>query len=250
MIISHRLKFAFFRVPKTGSTTVTLLLRLCGVFDERDIMSPIMGLPSTVPQTAVDMAEASVRRALTELGRDKDADFEQKLGPSVGSHLMHVTPKDAIKYGLITLEQLREYRVFAFLRDPWDRNFSAASHATGAVLSPSIFKQTIKERTKRPESYLLMRPASMYFYVDGEQVTEPLLFDDFDNEVRRLLRIVGGYEFPVIPRINVGRQKLANVKKEDFFDEEIQQIFQSELADDFELYRRVRAERAAVSDNN
>src|SRR5690606_19651596 len=132
--------------------------------------------------------------------------------------LMHVTPKDAIKYGLITLEQLREHRVFAFVRDPLDRNFSAVSHAVGAVLLPSMFKQVVKERKKRPESYVLMRPASMYFYVDGEQVTKPLLFDDFDNEVRRLLRVVGGYEFPVIPRLNGGRQKLANVKKEDFFD--------------------------------
>src|SRR5690606_6755365 len=104
------------------------------------------------PQTAVDMAEMSVRRVLTELGRDKDVDFEQKLGPSIGSHLMHVTPKDAIKYGLITLEQLKEYRVFAFLRDPWDRNFSAVSYASGAVLFPSVFKQAVMERKKRPDS--------------------------------------------------------------------------------------------------
>ena len=39
MIISHRLKFVFFRTPKTGSTTAEFMLRLCGAFDDNDVMT-------------------------------------------------------------------------------------------------------------------------------------------------------------------------------------------------------------------
>ena len=78
MIISHRLKFAFFRVPKTGSTTMEFMLRLSDVFDQNDMLSA--SLQGGFPAVNVPDIE-SLRR-------------QGKLMPGLvkGNH-MHLTPE-------------------------------------------------------------------------------------------------------------------------------------------------------------
>lgn len=93
MIISHRLKFAFFRVPKTGSSTASFVLKDCNIFDKNDLTS---------------YAKTEEQRKL--------------------NYGWHTTPLQAITFNLITFEQLLEYNCFAFFRNPKDRFYSARNH--------------------------------------------------------------------------------------------------------------------------
>lgn len=178
MIISHRLKFAFFRSPKTGSTTTELILRMCGVFDEdRDVVS------------------AMPRYGLT--------------GDHAGEP--HLSPSEAIEKGFLTIEQAREYKMFATLRDPYGRAVSIFGHAHQR-LSGINNKDVFEEMTLRDAEFgLLEKPQVDYFYVGDEQVCEPVDFRDFASSVKSFLKndvgsLPGGatpIEFPVIPNFNV-----------------------------------------------
>jgi hypothetical protein len=242
MIISHRLKFAFFRIPKTGSTTAELLLRLSGAFNEQDIMTSVMGLPATsIPPSVKERLDGRVRKALEEMGFRQDSDvFERQVRNSLATFLIHATPKDAIKFGLITREQLRDYRCFAYLRDPLERHLSAFTHSVGVTPSLDMYKQSVQAGNSRyrTEGQILMRPAQMYFFIEDEQVLQPLLFDRFEEELRRLIRLVGGYEFQEIPHLNMGR--LQKEERALFFDEDTLHVLQDDLAADLKFYAEVK----------
>ena len=100
MIISHRKKFAFFCNQRTGSKAVGIFLRLSGIFDENDIL-----IAQPFPAT---------RTARIEIPA-------YNIGNYTSDEVNHMTPQAAIDAGFITLEQLREYDCYAFLRNPRDR---------------------------------------------------------------------------------------------------------------------------------
>jgi len=106
MIISHRKKFAFFANIKTGSKAVGTLLRTCGDFDARDVCSR---QPYASSRTMI----------ITHPGHNVDV-----VDAYTKQSCIHFTPTDAIKWGLVTLEQLREYQCFAFFRDPEARHYA------------------------------------------------------------------------------------------------------------------------------
>ena len=84
MIISHRHKFAFFRIPKTGSTTVAFMLRMCDVFGDDDVVTnaPVGGFPPI-------NCDPTIR------GED-------------GGTSPHMTPQEAVAAGFIMVAQLQE----------------------------------------------------------------------------------------------------------------------------------------------
>lgn len=172
MIISHRLKFAFFASQKTGSKAVGLFLRLSGIFDENDIMI-MQPFPAT-------------RSVSIELPA-------YNLGDHSTYKVNHMTPSDAIEAGFITLEQLREYDCYAFLRKPKDRYLaSRASMMMGR--NGNIAMPGNRVAGVPPPQY-------EFFYVGDEQVVTPLDFDKYEDELRMLLKKLGGYEHMDIPRI-------------------------------------------------
>lgn len=181
MIISHKHKFAFFRVPKTGSVTTNVLLRMEGQFGPDDILSKAnyMGF------------------ADQNLGVDYEAQVDNQWD------LIHATPTEAVTLGLITEAQLEEYACFAFVRDPYDRFISQMKH-TGV-------KEHVFEMDKAVRHYAanladlktLGRPQASYF-VTG--FIEPLDFRNIDNEIRRLVPLVGGRPPRNLPILNKGRK--------------------------------------------
>lgn len=172
MIISHRLKFAFFASQKTGSKAVGLFLRLSGIFDKNDIMI-MQPFPAT-------------RSVSIELPAYNIGDYSTYK-------VNHMTPSDAIEAGFITLEQLREYDCYAFLRNPKDRYISSrASMMIGR-------KGNIAMPGNRVSG--VAPPQYKFFYVGDEQVVTPLDFDKYEDELRMLLKKLGGYEHMDIPRI-------------------------------------------------
>lgn len=166
MIISHRKKFAFFANQKTGSKAVGLMLRLSGIFDENDIM---MAQPFPATRT-VDINLPAYN-----------------LGEYSSLTVNHFTPSDAIEAGYITLEQLREYDCYAFLRDPEER-FIATRAAMQMNRNGKAFTPLRPYRGKPAP------PQYEFFYVGDEQVATPLDFNNYENEIRMLLDKLGGYK--------------------------------------------------------
>ena len=184
MIISHRLKFAFFRSPKTGSTTTELILRMSGLFDDDDILSPI-------PRY--------------------DLDGTKEAHP-------HVDPDEAFEKGWLTMEQAREYSMFSTLRDPFARAVSGFSHAFANM--PILNQKEFAKATLEGRAFgLLEKPQVDYFYCQGEKVCEPVDFRNFQQSVKDFVKMIGRLpgaatpiEFPVIPNFNltIGKQKEHN----------------------------------------
>jgi len=166
MIISHRKKFAFFANQKTGSKAVGLMLRLSGIFDENDIM---MAQPFPATRT-VDINLP-----------------EYNLGEYSSLTVNHMTPADAIEAKFITLEQLREYDCYAFLRDPEER-FIATRAAMQMNRNGKAFTPL------RPYGGKPAPPQYEFIYVGDEQVVTPLDFNNFESEIRMLLGMLGGHK--------------------------------------------------------
>jgi len=165
MIISHRKKFAFFANQKTGSKAVGLMLRLSGIFDENDIMVQ-------QPFLATRTAEISLPG--------------YNLGEYSSIAVTHMTPASAIEAGFITLEQLREYDCYAFLRDAEERFI-----AVRANLQMNRYGKLLPMNRPMP---FAPPPQYKFFYVGDEQVVTPLDFNNYENEIRMLLDKLGGYK--------------------------------------------------------
>ena len=172
MIISHRKKFAFFANQKTGSKAVGLVLRLSGIFDENDIM---IAQPFPATRTAkIELPEYNLNEHKTHL-------------------VNHFRPEDAIEAGFITLEQLREYDCYAFLREPEDRYLASRSSMqmsrNGNIAMPG----------RRVAG---VAPAQFtFFFVGDEQVVTALDFDNYEQEIRMMLEKLGANEQMDVPLI-------------------------------------------------
>jgi len=171
MIISHRKKFAFFCNQRTGSKAVGIVLRFCGVFDENDIL---IAQPFPATRTA--------RIEIPSYNLD-----------GCKSNATHMSPQKAIDAGFITLEQLREYDCYAFLRNPRDRFM--AIRASMQVNRNGIFA--------KPDTVVagVGTPQHEFFFVGGEQVVTPLDFAEYEAGLKMMIEKLGGYQHMDIPSI-------------------------------------------------
>lgn len=213
MIISHRQKFAFFRPPKNGTTTATFFLRICGAFDEHDTLSGMR------PQGMAPSANLDQDEYVAEA---------------------HYTPKQAIDAGLITLDQLREYRSVAVLRNPVNRTLSALIHQSGRFCDPSYIS-LIVNNYEGDFSRLLEMRQSDWFYVDGELVLEPLLMDNYESHLREIINHVGGVDFPVLPTMNERSKTRGYFTMEQWLTPEFLDFVHTNYADDISLYNTIKA---------
>jgi hypothetical protein len=156
MIISHRNKFAFFANPKTGSKAAGIMLRMAGIFDENDIL---------IKQRFAGTRTADL--CLPAYNADGVPD--------------HVTPEGAIERGFITLEQLKEYNCFTFLRDPENRYYASRV----AMMMNRWGEISNGLPLEKPH-----RPQYEYFLVDGEQVVTPLDFGDYNTGIKHMYDVL------------------------------------------------------------
>lgn len=173
MIISHRKKFAFFANQKTGSKAAGLMLRLSGIFDENDIMS-YQPFPAT---RTVD-----IELPAYNLNGHRNLSVD------------HYTPQKAIDAGFITVEQLREYDCYAFLRDPEERFMAVRAamqmNRNGRAFTPH-----------RPHKPGPAPPQHTFFYVGDERVVTPLNFNKYEEEIRMMIEKLGGYHHMDVAKI-------------------------------------------------
>jgi hypothetical protein len=192
VILSRSKKFIFFRVAKTGSTTAEVMLRLSNAFDlEQDTLTGTR-----------EFSFPTVNR-INQRYPDPEGLFEWP----------HARPIDLIKLGVLTLEELREYECYAFLRPVADRFVSGYLHNTRSGRwkdwrgEYGFRVKQFMERWRQDHEHfsaweIIGRPQVDWFFVDGEQLVKPLDFANFEDELRWLIRKVGGYEFAEIPKLN------------------------------------------------
>lgn len=92
MIISHKRKFIFVHIPKTGGTSLALLLESKAAGD--------------------DILIGDTPKAVKRRHKYKNIEVSGRLWKH--SKLIDI-------YGLLTQEQIEEYTVFTIVRNPWDR---------------------------------------------------------------------------------------------------------------------------------
>lgn len=226
MIISHRLKFACFRVPKTGSTTMMFMLRMSDVWDENDILTAV-GMGRFPPVNTRDYAR--------ELREGGGPIIQQERGV-----FMHSTPEQAIEAGHITQEQLEEYHVFICCREPLARYMSAFRHRNRKIPDPVLFRDDIDNEV---DYGLLTKPTVDYAYSNGVLVADCLDFADYAVEVKRLLAAVGVTFFPIIPRMNRQEQVLLNDidPSTDYWTPSYEAVIEARFAEDFAFYDAFKA---------
>lgn len=156
MIISHRKKFAFFANPKTGSKAAGIMLRMAGVLNENDIL---------IKQPFVGTRTADL--CLPAYNADGIPD--------------HLTPAEAIERGLITLEQMREYNCFAYLREPEERFYASR-------IAMELNRWGIMSNGRPMEKPHL--PQFRYFLVGGEEVVTALDFDNYNSGIKHMYDIL------------------------------------------------------------
>jgi len=246
MIISHAKQFAFFRIPKTGSTTAEFMLRQSGGLDESEIIATVGfgGLPSSVnlPDKYTDnVVRGAARRRLLRRGEEGldiiPINFNDPDG-FLGANVMHMTPTEAIGEGLITLAQLRTYDCYAYLRDPRDRYVSSYAMAMGPGLAlPERLKATLTDGYKFG---LVGKNQVDFFFVDGEQVLAPLDFTNYVSELRGIITFIGGFDFPFIPTFNTGRARDKNITLNDWFVPGAEREIRALYREDFTFYEENR----------
>lgn len=158
MIISHSKQFCYWKIPRTGSNTAELCIRMSGVLDlSQDIVMSCHFFPGehNVPKT----------------------------NPYVTGHLL---PSSAITFGMLTQEQYDRYTHYTIVRNPIDRWISAYSFKCRKhimqKISPSEYYENGREE-------LVCRRQSDYLALGGVR-TFP--FSDFENSITTIVRLIGG----------------------------------------------------------
>lgn len=113
------------------------------------------------------------------------------------------------------------------------------AHLTRVGIFPVIVQKMIKEKY---ELHLLARPTKAYFTVGTETIAEPLDFDDFEDELRRMLTYIGGFTFPTgVMRLNNSSARDPATPVMDYFDEESEALSRAQFADDIVLHAQMKA---------
>lgn len=155
MYISPKYKFIFLRIPKTASTSLS-------EFFVKNIDDP------DAIYTEVD--DAKIHGTLSEEKLTEIRGVHENYHPF--KHL-HLNLQQLVQYGIITEEQVKEYRSFAVLRDPIERQKSFYY----------FFKRWDKDLKSKPyslEEYKYMAPQGWF---DADKATgednSKLLQSDF-----------------------------------------------------------------------
>lgn len=178
MIISHSGQFCFWKIPRTGSNTAELCIRMSGVLDlSVDIVVGCWFYPQS----------HNVPEAVNELRASG-----------------HTTPDEAIKSGALTEGQYADYDHYCMVREPVSRWVSAyAFHhryynkPNQRYLNPLEFFEQKNYFENTDHSKTLVSQSS--FLNRGEIKTVP--FSDYENSIRSILDAIGAARLEDVPRL-------------------------------------------------
>jgi hypothetical protein len=187
MFISKKHKFAYFAAPRVASNSVQNVLENSGFDDESNIIFNF-----------------DIESANGETLSDPDSKEAKDLNN------YHTSPSSAIQNGYTTLEELRSFTTFGFVRDPikrWVSRFFLAKHfgfwkGDPADILTLAIRHDLFEGNRPP--LIFHWPLREYFYHNDELVVTPYKLDDIDTVLPEIVRSLGGTPPEVIPKIQVG----------------------------------------------
>ena len=246
MIICKSLNFAFFRAPKTGSTTTTFLLRLGRVWPEDAIMSytPYGDFPEQNFISPITF----MRDPLTwkpELDPNGNPITDQGIVYEY-PYFAHTTPQQMVDKGIITIDELKSMNAYSFVRNPIDRMLSAAVHVVGRHATPRTILAMLDKQfptklhpKKRRTMGMTSIPQADYLYVNGEMVIKPILSTPFRDAVDTLCDASGIPRYAHMPRLNNRPAWKDDFEKQDFWNDEIVARYKESNAEDWRVWEEL-----------
>jgi hypothetical protein len=249
MIVCKSENFAFFRAPKTGSTTTTFLLRIGRVWPDDAIMS-YTPYGEFDPQNFVHPV-TFFRSAEGDplVASDVPPDFPYP-------YFAHTTAQQLVDKERLTMDEIRNMRAYSFIRHPYERVLSAAVHVVGRHANPKTVKnmltrvlQAVHPKQRRSLGMVAI-PMADYLYVNGEIVVKPLLNSPFKDAVNFICDEGRVPRFANIPRLNARPAWKSVYAADDFWTDEIQEGFREIFAEDFRIYETLVAGKELKADPN
>ena len=210
MIYSDKHKFIFIAVPKTGTCTIENILKQL--------------IPNDIK---------------CYLSNKKN---------KVGIH-KHITAKDLKR--ILNSKKFRDYKKFAFVRNPYDRAVSWYTYVyrLNNKDNPELMNMKVYQSRSSYgltfEEFIIKRKnvwakKQINYLVDDNNkllVDEVLRFEDFDNEVAKMLKYLN-VTIKTIPKINQSQyRRILGKKYEEYCDsDKVKKIIYDELKDDFETF--------------
>ena len=172
MIISHSKRVTFWKIPRTGSTNVEMILRLIAQLDTRqDVIAETHFFPASFNFSMPDGANGTP-----------------------GARRAHITPQTAIDNGLITQAQYDAYDNYCMIRDPVDKFVSL--HALAFPKVEFIPAQIWADIRDLDPDGAIFRPQSEYLALGNMNA---LPFSDYENSVRTIIAAFGAIQPDALP---------------------------------------------------
>ncbi len=186
MIISHSKQVCFWKISRTGSTTIEMLIRLMGGLDiTQDVIAETHFFPASHNFPMPDGVDGTR-----------------------GARRAHITPQTAIDNGFITQVQYDAYENYCMVRDPVDRFISTHALAFPKVrFTPTDIWADIQGKD----------PTAAIFRTQSEYLARGnitgLPFSDYENSVRTILTAFGAPQPDTLPWITRQNPSLENFNK-------------------------------------
>lgn len=157
--------------------------------------------------------------------------------------LQHATIKQ-IRDEYATPEEFEKYFKFAFVRNPYDRMFSAFNFLASTrvdvtrenfkdfLLGKGPLAQVIAKKNEhlRASRYHHVVPMHEYLYEDGKCLVDFIgRFENIDEDWKKICEKIGNEELP-------HSNKIPHVPWQEFYTQELKEIVREQYAKDFELF--------------
>ena len=204
MIISHKHKFIFIKTAKTAGTSIEVALaNLCG---DDDVITPLSG-----DQEAKRQGRGAQNLHLDHPAKPKVPLYRRLLGrperpwhPSVGyySHMPAWRVRTYVGEAI-----WNDYFVFAFDRNPWDRQISHYHYKIKNKVKPLDFETYMQSKRRA-----FVNNFELYSEKDKIIVDYVGCFENINEEFEKIQNIIGIKDKVSLPVKNKSKQKVDNYK--------------------------------------
>lgn len=208
MIISHKKQRCFWKIPRTGSSNIEMVLRLTAGLDlSQDIVAETHFFPASANFDSMPDATDG----------------------TAGTRRAHITPQTALDNGFLTPSQFNVYQHYCIVRDPIDK-FISSYHLCLPRYEWDVTKILAETVVPNPES-AVWRRQSEYLTV-GNITTLP--FSDYVNSANTIFAAFGAPIPAQLPKVTRSHIRFETIIKETATAANIQEI-EAYYADDMLL---------------
>lgn len=189
MIISHSKQKTFWKIPRTGSSNVEMVLRLTAGLDvAQDVIAETHFFPSAYNFDTMPPRPDGLP----------------------GRRRAHITPQTAIDQGFITLAQYNTYENFCIVRDPVDKFISLHSLAFPKRQFNTNIQNIFDELVIPNPTDAIFRPQTAWLTL-GNMTTLP--FSDYANSVNTILTAFGAPIPDTLPQVRRMNESVENFNR-------------------------------------